>query len=225
LSWLGAFTRARHAAPLEVSEAYERWAPVYPGHAANELMRLEQEAMIRLLPDVAGRDGLDVGCGGGRYLRLLRETGARLCVGVDSTPAMLARCRELPAGLACARLPLLPLRDAAFDVALCGLVLGHLEDLEAALREIARVLRAGGRLLYSDVHAEGAARGWRRTFVAADGREYAVRHFVHSLSAHHRALEAAGFELEAVEEPRVRETAAWRGTRAVFVARARRLGA
>ena len=221
MSWRGPFARARHPAALDVSEAYERWAPLYPADAGNELMRLEQRAMTRLLPEVAGLDAVDVGCGSGRYLRLLRARGARRCLGVDPARAMLERCRGLPAHLAGARLPSLPLLRATFDVAVCGLVLGHVEDLEAALREIARVLRPGGRLLYSDVHPDGARHGWRRTFVSDDGREYAVRHFVHPLDRQLEALAAAGLVVEATDEPRVEETAEWRGTRALFVARAR----
>jgi malonyl-CoA O-methyltransferase len=185
-------------------------------------MRLEQRAMTRLRPGVAGLDAVDLGCGSGRYLRLLRTWGARRCLGIDPARAMLARCRGLPAHLACAGLPHVPLRSATFDVALCGLVLGHVEDLEAALREVARILRPGGRLLYSDVHPEGARQGWRRTFVATDGREYAVRHFVHPVERHLQALAAAGFVVEATAEPRVEEAAAWRGTRALLVVRARR---
>jgi malonyl-CoA O-methyltransferase len=198
LSWLASLSRSRPAL-LEVGEAYARWAPTYPREPANEMMRLDQRSVLRLLPDLRGLRVLDVGCGAGRYLGLLAERGAARVVGIDPEPAMLARAG---APVVCAGLPRLPVAPAAFDVVVCALVVGHLPDLPGALAELGRVLRPGGTLVYSDVHPAGAALGWRRTFRAGDGREYAVRHVVHPRSAHDAACAAAGLAIDAVAEPK-----------------------
>jgi SAM-dependent methyltransferase len=104
--------------------------------------------------DVRGcRHILDAGCGNGRYSRwLLRraDPGARITA-FDLSPTMLKRARRrLKSGrvtLAVADLTRLPYPDGAFDAAVCGWVLEHLPDPRLGLRELARVLRPGGRLL------------------------------------------------------------------------------
>jgi arsenite methyltransferase len=101
---------------------------------------------------------LDVGCGPGFYCEeLAREVGpSGLVVGVDSSAPMLAlaerRCeqyanielREADAGS-------LPAEDGAFDAALCVQVLEYVPDATAALAEMRRVLRPGGRVVVWDV--------------------------------------------------------------------------
>jgi malonyl-CoA O-methyltransferase len=222
LSWL-APRLARRPALLEVAEAYARWAPSYPREPANEMMRLDQREVLRLLPDVRGRSVLDVGCGAGRYLEVLADRGAVRVVGLDPEPAMLARAAGR-ALLSCAGLPRLPLRSGVFDLVVCALVVGHLPDLAGALAELSRVLRPGGTLVYSDVHPQGAAQGWRRTFRAGDGREYAVRHVVHPRPAHEPACAAAGLVIDAVAEPRADAPGPDGRVPALLVVRASRSG-
>lgn len=218
MSWLSSL--ARGPALLEVGDGYARWAPTYPREPANEMMRLDQREVLRLLPEVTGRSVLDVGCGTGRYLQLLTERGAARVVGLDPEPAMLARAGC--GALARASLPALPVRSGAFDAVVCALVVGHLPDLPAAIRELARVLRPGGVLVYSDVHPAGARNGWRRTFRAGDGREYAVRHVVHPLSAHADACAAAGLAIDAAAEPHADAPGRHGRVPALLVVRARR---
>jgi SAM-dependent methyltransferase len=130
---------------------------------------------------------LDVGVGRGRTRRYLAPLGALDRIefhGVDLAPDLDVRCHEAAAWKlvrADVAKPL-PYRDAAFDVVVCEQVLEHVDDPRAALVEIARVLRAGGLLVFGvptfppgvaqlrdlvagDHHAEaGAAHGHVRTF-------------------------------------------------------------
>jgi arsenite methyltransferase len=101
---------------------------------------------------------LDVGCGGGFYLaELLDAVGAEgSLVGVDSSAAMLAmaarRCeghgnvtfREADATA-------LPVGDADFDAAFSVQVLEYVPDVSAALVEVHRALRPGGRIVVWDI--------------------------------------------------------------------------
>ncbi len=104
--------------------------------------------------DVRGcKSILDAGCGNGRYsLYLLRhaDPDARLTA-FDLSVNMLARARRRLAGdrvtFAAADLTRLPYPDAAFDAVVCGWVLEHLPDPRPGLRELARVMRSGGKLL------------------------------------------------------------------------------
>ena len=118
---------------------------------------------------------LDVGCGPGFYCaELVDEVGKDGSVmGVDGSPAMLALARRRCAGrdnadFKEADATSLPVADADFDAALSVQVLEYVADPSAALREIHRALRPGGRVVIWDidwatlsVHSRDAARGER----------------------------------------------------------------
>jgi malonyl-CoA O-methyltransferase len=195
---------------LGPAEAYALWACEYPAHAHNPVMRAEERAMLALLPaDLRGSHVLDAGCGSGRYLMHALRRGAAHATGVDLSPQMLQRAAaELgecggQAGrytLRQGRLEALPVADATADLSLCGLVIGHLPELQPALAELCRVTRPGGIVLCSDVHPIGHTLGWQRDF-KVDGRRYAVRHNQHLYSHWHAACSVLGLAIETVAEP------------------------
>jgi malonyl-CoA O-methyltransferase len=223
LGFLARVFKARKP-PLErdVRAAYALWAESYPPHAHTPLMKLEEEAMLGLLPDCSGLRVLDLGSGSGRYLRLLRPRGPRLAVGLDLSFAMLARATGGQAPVAQGDGLALPFADRSFDLVASGLMVGHVADLRHLLREAARVTRPGGVVVYSDLHPEGARAGWVRTFRTPDGTEYAAPHHVHTRADHERACQAAELEVEAVVEPLVDFAHPWQGRPAAIVVRARR---
>jgi SAM-dependent methyltransferase len=96
---------------------------------------------------------LDAGCGNGRYSRfLLRDADPNaLITSFDLSPRMLnrarSRLRSARVSHAVADLTRLPYADASFDAVVCGWVLEHLPDPRPGLRELARVLQRGGKLL------------------------------------------------------------------------------
>lgn len=100
-----------------------------------------------------GRRALEYGCGTGVFLERVARSGAQL-VGLDLSPDLLARARTRLAGLDNVRLTrgnaeALPFPTASFDTVYGCSVLHHL-DLATALREAWRVLRPGGRLVFSE---------------------------------------------------------------------------
>ena len=214
-----AFWGDRPAPELDVVEAYARWAPTYPAHAHNALMRVEEAAVLELLPELAGRRVLDLGCGSGRYLAIARDRGAARAVGADLSPDMLRRARDISTSLARADMRATPFRPDSFDVVVCGLAIGHVQDLDAACRELGRLLAPGGIAVYSDFHPFARLAGERRSFRAVD-RDLAVEHHLHLYADHQRACSAAGLEIQAVREPRGPN-----GLPAVLVIRARKLPA
>jgi SAM-dependent methyltransferase len=100
-----------------------------------------------LLPAPAAARILDAGCGSGRNMVELARRGS--VTGIELAPASLQLARARGAGevLPGSLTEPLPFADGTFDLAVALDVLEHVGDDEAALRELARVLAPGGRLL------------------------------------------------------------------------------
>ena len=129
------------------AENYERY--FVPAIGRPVAAKLVAAAVLR-----EGERVLDVACGTGIVARLAAEdVGPRGAVtGVDLNPGMLAVAREAAptdASMTWHQAPAeaMPLPDEAFDVVFCGMGLQFFPQREAALREMRRVLRPGGRLL------------------------------------------------------------------------------
>lgn len=113
---------------------------------------------------------LDAGCGTGRALPPLRAAvgPAGTVLGADLTPEMLAEAvragRDAVAALLLTDVARLPLRDGALDAVFGAGLISHLPDPAENLRELARVVRPGGRLaLFHPIgRAALAARHGRR---------------------------------------------------------------
>ena len=89
---------------------------------------------------------LDAGCGTGITLQHLEEFGTT--IGVDNEPVAINFCRIRQAErLACAPLERLPFADDSFDVVTCLDVIEHIEHDDAAVAEMARVIRPGGLIV------------------------------------------------------------------------------
>lgn len=99
----------------------------------------------------AGDRVLDLACGTGDLAARSAGTGADV-VGLDLTPRMLtlAQQRRANSKLVAADMCLLPIKDAQFSVVTVGYGLRNVPDLPAALTEILRVLKPGGRLCALD---------------------------------------------------------------------------
>ena len=132
---------------------YTLFAPIYDVLVAPFTHGARRRSLARL-DDGAHDDVLLVGVGSGLDLPLL-PPGPRY-TGLDLTPAMLARARRQAARLGL-EIQLdqgdarhLPYPDAAFDVVVLHLILAVTPHPERVLREAARVLRPGGRVLILD---------------------------------------------------------------------------
>jgi len=100
-----------------------------------------------------GRSALEVGCGTGIFLQVAASTGADI-VALDLSADLLAQARKRTASAANVRLSLgnaeqMPFKGGSFDAAYGSSILHHL-NIDAALAEIFRVLRPGGRIAFAE---------------------------------------------------------------------------
>ncbi|WP_428927824.1 class I SAM-dependent methyltransferase [Marinibacterium sp. SX1] len=163
---------------------------------------------------------LDVGCGEGRFCRWLAGQGIA-AVGLDPTAGLLDRARALhPEGTYHqGQAEALPFGDGVFDMAISYLTLIDIADYRAAIAEMARVLRPGGRLLVAnlqgyhtcgdgraDWQADGSARVRLDRYLVeraawAEWRGIRIRNWHRPLGAYMQAFLSAGLELRHFDEP------------------------
>jgi SAM-dependent methyltransferase len=136
--------------------------------------------MLARIGPRAPASAVDVGCGEGRFCRMLRARGIR-AVGIDPTEALLARARTLdPQGdYRIGRAEALDFPDGAFDLVVSYLTLIDIPDIERGIAEMARVLRPGGALLIANLTSFITASvdgGWKR---GDDGeRAFRIDHYL-----------------------------------------------
>jgi SAM-dependent methyltransferase len=190
----------RRVEHVSAFEGYQRWAATYDA-APNPVVAMDVRHTPALLRPQHGEHILDAGCGTGRSLPAMIEAGARP-VGIDFSVEMLKVAhRRLPgAHLAAADLQRpLPLRSRRFDAALCALVGEHLDDLPSVFGEVRRVLRPGGRFVFSVYHPELAAAGVEANFEDA-GTEYRLGAVRYTTGDYLTLLSDAGFRDLASQE-------------------------
>jgi SAM-dependent methyltransferase len=126
------------------------------------------------------RTALDVGCGEGRFCRLLAAEGVGTA-GIDASESLIRQARRLhPEGdYRVAHAEQLPFEDSTFDVVVAYLSLIDIAGVEAAINEMNRVLRPGGHLLIANLTSFWSASnptGWQ---IEADGtKRFVMDHYM-----------------------------------------------
>ena len=93
---------------------------------------------------------LDVGCGDGQVSRLVKKLGAGFVAGVDPTWNQVTVASQRGGGLHVSKAGAdgLPFFDESFDAVVACLVFEHIQDVDTAISEVARVLKPGGRFCF-----------------------------------------------------------------------------
>jgi ubiquinone/menaquinone biosynthesis C-methylase UbiE len=131
---------------------------------------------------------LDVGCGTGAASRAAARTAASV-TGVDLSPKMIAEAKDLGGALENVRFEVadaerLPFDDGSFTAVLCSNSFHHYPDPAAAVREMARVLSPGGRLVIGDACSD---------LLAARVADFFLRHLEPGHVRLHRSEELGAF--------------------------------
>lgn len=180
----------------ELAERYDqRWA-AYVDATTSETM-----ARLALRP---GQHVLDVGCGTGALLARLRAICPDAALaGVDLVPEMLQVARSrLPPDIPLWAAPAdaLPLANASLDVVTSTSALHFMPQPQAALHEMHRVLRPGGRIVLTDWCADFPAQRLLDLYLRWSGNAHHRTHRARNLR---RMLAAAGFSRIGIERYRV----------------------
>ena len=123
------------------------------------------ESQLHLLPDVHGRDVLELGCGGGQWSVWLAEKRANV-TGIDILERQLEHARDLlerkqvAARLVACSAESLPFGDSSFDLIISDHGAVSWADPARTVPEAARVLRLGGRLIFCATSVFMLLVGW-----------------------------------------------------------------
>lgn len=154
--------------PVVGAQTYARWRATTLGEITE---RVETRVVFDLAGPLRGRRVLDVGTGDGTYAIEAVERGA-IVTALDLEQEMLdavrarAASRGVEVTLQQGRAERLPFEDASFDVVIAVTVLCFVPDAQRAVREMARVLTPGGRVVLGELGrfsvwaAERRVRGW-----------------------------------------------------------------
>lgn len=179
--------------------SYARWRASALGRTTEQV---ETNVILALAGNLTGKRVLDIGTGDGTYAIEAAARGA-VVTALDPQQEMLdaterrASRRGLSVRLQRGRIESLPAGDRSFDVVIAVTVLCFVPDVRAAMREVARVLAPGGRLVIGELGrwsvwaAERRVRGWLGAKTWGNARFWSRRELVD-------LVESAGLRLDAV---------------------------
>jgi ubiquinone/menaquinone biosynthesis C-methylase UbiE len=187
---------------VDVREGYGAWVRTYEQTVQDE-MDLRLLERLTTVDWSAPRSVLDLACGTGRIGTWLRQRGATGTIdGVDLTPEMLdqARIRGVYRTLVVADIATTRLPAETYDLCTQSLADEHLSELGPFYREVARVTRPGGDFVIVGFHPQFLMAGMPTHFDRAPGDPVTIRSYVHLLSDHVKAAQAAGWRLREMDE-------------------------
>lgn len=194
---------SRYLPASGVQPGYDVWANTYDDRD-NPLIRTEQPALVTVFEDLPEGPVLDAACGTGRLASLL--ISRHRVIGVDNSPEMLSRAREKfpQEEFLDGELSALPVETASVSSVVCALALSHLPELGPAIKELARVVASGGRVVISNVHPiVTGVLGWRAWFAHPDGSRSFIPEYVHSHADYIEEFTAAGLDVLRCLEPSI----------------------
>ena len=129
----------------------------------------------------APKTALDVGCGEGRFCRMLRAHGVET-TGIDPTSALIAHSRSQDPGghYLEAKAEALPFATGSFDLVVSYLTFIDIPDIAPAIAEMARVMKPGGALLIANLNSFNTAcadQGWIKSAMR-ELLHYPVDHYL-----------------------------------------------
>jgi SAM-dependent methyltransferase len=215
------------------NDFFGQHAQVYARFSEHSLTNAayDRPAILRIAGELSGKRVLELGCAGGVLTQQLIESGGRV-LALDREPAMVAAARDRVRDSAREEVadlerPLDFVASGSVHVVVASLVLHYIENRQPLLAELRRCLTPGGVFVFSIHHP---ITGWQlsdqvdyhRTELVHetwdwDGQKVTGSMYRHPLSVIFGDLLAAGFNIDAVEEPRPTPDAAERDPRVATI--------
>jgi predicted TPR repeat methyltransferase len=139
----------------ELMGVYDGWADAYEQELLEEWGYTSPQKAVQLLSDIMTLQGmrvLDAGCGTGLVGALLKKSGAASLTGIDYSPGMLAKAEAKQVYDSLDKMDMnapLPLPSNSFDATTCIGTFTATHVKPDALRELVRVTRSGGALIFT----------------------------------------------------------------------------
>jgi malonyl-CoA O-methyltransferase len=192
-----------------VASAYDRWAATYDTDE-NRTRDLDAVVVRKSVPNLAGRDVLELGPGTGKNTRWIAAR-ARSVIGLDASGGMLALARERLRADGVSDVATLiehdiqtswPVASESVDVVIVDLVLEHVELVSHVFAEASRVLRPRGHMFMCELHPIRQLLGGRAHFTdpSRDGEIVDVPVVRHTIPEFINAGIAAGLSVERLDE-------------------------
>ena len=181
-------------------------------------VRVLDGAMLDRIRGRGFESALDVGCGEGRFCRMLRAEAIR-AIGIEPASKLraTAAARDPRGSYVGGRAEALPFLGESFDLVVSYLSLIDIDEIDAAIVEMARVLRRGGSLLIANLNSFSTAGSWRephgeKPFFSLDDylderatwvswRGITIRNWHRPFSRYMQLLLQAGLKLTFFDEP------------------------
>lgn len=188
----------------EIAAAYDQWSHTYES-VENATRDLAARVLRQQLSNLQQREVLEIGCGTGLNTRYLAQQ-SRSVLAMDFSAGMLEQAR---AGVRATnvRFEMQDIRlgwnlaDDSFDVAVCMLVLEHIENVDHVFGEVARVLRSGGEFFVCELHPFRQLQGRQAQFTdTGSGQTVFVPAYLHDVSAYVNACVRHNFEFLRMDE-------------------------
>ncbi len=183
-------------------EGYNLYADIYNNNVVY-LNTFEENTVLKLMGNLTNKKALDIGCGTGRLIQDLINSGADVtAIDVSEEMVKIAKNKFRTVNISVADVENLPFEDNSFDFVVASFLIVHLKTLTKAFDEIYRVLKDGGEFLVTNINQRKAPK-----IELESGERIVIKSYYHRPEDVIKALEYSFFKIE--KEEFIREGKTW----------------
>lgn len=184
------------------SQGYDLYAHFYD-KTLRFLNTFEKGKLVEFCGDLTDKKVLDIGCGTGREIGLLKEHTKADFTAADISEEMLKITKKKHPDVETVQADInsMPFKDEEFDVVVAAFVIVHIKNIHKAFKEVDRVLKPGGIFVLTNINQRKAPK------LQVENEKIVIKSFYHIPDHVTKALKESFFEIE--KEEFVEENGAW----------------